>query len=192
TGAEGRAEGDCHHAVRPAVRRHRGAGCVRCGAPAPVLHESACAGAGVVVLPCRVGGHAGRHAVAHRQDVLARGPHGANGGRDSGAEPRRGPWATAGWASASVACGDGGGVKMADLTPDRLLELRLIAEAATPGPWAFPHQKDPYGCYLLPLTENNASYIAAFDPTTVLALLDRIEELEAVLRLVYDEFVLDV
>ena len=81
---------------------------------------------------------------------------------------------------------------MADLTPERLQELRRIAEAATPGPWAFPHQKDPYGCYLLPLSENNASYIATFDPTTVLALLDRIEELEAVLRLVYDEFVLDV
>ena len=109
---------------------------------------------------------------------------------------------------------------MSGLTAERLQELRRIAEAATPGPWAFPHQKDPYGCYLLPLSENNASYIAAFDPATalalldeidhlrkqrdtlisatsniagnVLALLDRIEELEAVLRLVYDEFVLDV
>ena len=67
---------------------------------------------------------------------------------------------------------------MADLTPERMQELRRIAEAATPGPWAFPHQKDPYGCYLLPLSENNASYIAAFDPTTVLALLDEIERLQ--------------
>ena len=69
-------------------------------------------------------------------------------------------------------------------------------------------------------TPADADFIAAFDPTTVLALLDeidhlrkqrdtlisgisniadnvlalldRIEELEAVLRLVYDEFVLDV
>src|SRR5690606_25261825 len=68
---------------------------------------------------------------------------------------------------------------MAELTRERLQELRRIAEAVTPGPWAFPHQKDPYGCYLLPLSENNASYIAAFDPTTVLALLERIDALEA-------------
>jgi len=31
---------------------------------------------------------------------------------------------------------------MADLTPDRLAELRRIAEAATPGPWAWRMSKD--------------------------------------------------
>src|SRR5690606_38182934 len=97
---------------------------------------------------------------------------------------------------------------MTDLTPERLAELRRIAEAATPGPWAvnpFKALVDEMAtltpvCAMLWPTElrteeqtlSNALHIAAFDPTTVLALLDRIEALEAVLRLVYDEFVLDV
>ena len=44
---------------------------------------------------------------------------------------------------------------MTDLIPERLAELRRIADAATPG-----------------------QYIATFDPPTVLAMLDRIEALE--------------
>jgi len=65
-------------------------------------------------------------------------------------------------------------VKMADLTPERMQELRRIAEAAVPGKWSWQ------------------DFQLAMTPRTALALLDRIEELEAVLRLVYDEFVLDV
>jgi len=99
-------------------------------------------------------------------------------------------------------------VTMADLTPDRLQELRRIAEAATPGPWAWREGRGGkildligYGEEIVTPSHFNASlkvkggvkeYIQAFDPTTVLALLDRIDALEAVLRLVYDEFVLDV
>lgn len=63
---------------------------------------------------------------------------------------------------------------MADLTPERMQELRRIAEAAVPGKWS------------------GQDFQLAMTPRTALALLDRIEELEAVLRLVYDEFVLDV
>lgn len=54
---------------------------------------------------------------------------------------------------------------MADLTPGRLQELRRIAESATPGPWA-----------------SSMQYISAFDPTTVLALLDEIERLRREVR----------
>ena len=63
---------------------------------------------------------------------------------------------------------------VADLTPERMQELRRIAEAAVPGKWS------------------GQDFQLAMTPRTALALLDRIEELEAVLRLVYDEFVLDV
>src|SRR5690554_837659 len=80
---------------------------------------------------------------------------------------------------------------MADLTPDRLQELRRIAESATPGPWAvnpFKALVDEMAtltpvCAMLWPTElrteeqtlSNALHIAAFDPTTCLALLDEIE-----------------
>lgn len=88
---------------------------------------------------------------------------------------------------------------MPDPTPERLAELRRIAEAATPGPWISPWDQthdDPeeYGFYSadgekvagitwidgpqFECSEADAHHIAAFDPTTVLALLDRIEELE--------------
>ena len=53
---------------------------------------------------------------------------------------------------------------MADLTPDRLQELRRIAEAATPGRWEIP-------------VANVVQYVATFDPPTVLALLNEIERL---------------
>src|SRR5690606_41470607 len=70
---------------------------------------------------------------------------------------------------------------MADLTPERLQELRRIAEEATPGPWAV----NPWQAVvdemetLTPIcgrteeqTLANAQHIAAFDPTTALELLD--------------------
>ena len=80
-------------------------------------------------------------------------------------------------------------------------DLRKLAEAATPGPWvtterAWPEQ---VGCcplvgrpYSIHRSDNNnvaaastledAAFIAAASPTAVLALLDRIEELEAANR----------
>src|SRR5690606_12268785 len=82
---------------------------------------------------------------------------------------------------------------MADLTPDRLQELRRIAEAATPGPWAVNPFKATVDempsmlpiCGLLWPTEErteeqtfaNANYIAEFNPTTALAILGEIERL---------------
>lgn len=80
------------------------------------------------------------------------------------------------------------------LTPERLAELRRIAEAATQGPWDRSEgDTDIYivgGCDrdvahidLLGLANaraqdrDNARHIAAFDPPTVLALLDEIERL---------------
>ena len=94
------------------------------------------------------------------------------------------------------------------LTPERLAELRRIAEAATPGPWEVtefaggeerspgelgvfapnhPHsyQKSDGTWYAVvicrgmdgPTREENSEYIATFDPTTVLAMLDEIERL---------------
>jgi len=92
------------------------------------------------------------------------------------------------------------------MTPDRLRELRRIAEAATPGPWEIPvanvfrvvapkarHHNPPSGKappYPWAIiadadTEgtsgeqaaSNMQYISTFDPPTVLALLDEIERL---------------
>src|SRR5690606_24421870 len=84
---------------------------------------------------------------------------------------------------------------MANLTPDRLYELRRIAEAATPGPWwadgweartkegdrfiasiapAFQGARPDASCWEV---DANIQHIAAFDPTTALALLDEIERL---------------
>jgi len=84
---------------------------------------------------------------------------------------------------------------MADLTPERLQELRRIAEAATPGPWwvdgweartkdgdrfiasiapAFQGASPDVSCWEV---DANIQHIAAFDPTTALALLDEIERL---------------
>lgn len=83
---------------------------------------------------------------------------------------------------------------MSEMTPDRLRELRRIAEAATPGPWAvnpFRATVDEMPsmlpiCGLLWPTEErteeqtfaNAKYIAEFNPTTALAILDEIERLQ--------------
>src|SRR5690606_32919228 len=81
--------------------------------------------------------------------------------------------------------------------PDRLAELRRIAEAATPGPWEWRMSKDGRILDLITLetgyneeiiTPSHVSawlqvnrglkdYIPTFDPQTVLALLDEIERL---------------
>ena len=81
-----------------------------------------------------------------------------------------------------------------------LAELRRIAEAATPGPWGaviakYGSEVGEYtGAHIPgvaevfitehdgdrpPLEESDAEHIAAFDPPTALALIDRIEALEA-------------
>src|SRR5690606_40603079 len=81
---------------------------------------------------------------------------------------------------------------MADLTPDRLQELRRIAEAATRGPWAWDkylHLFSATGKPVLtkPFSPDNPDvveampedldYIERFNPETALALLDEIERL---------------
>lgn len=71
-------------------------------------------------------------------------------------------------------------------------ELRRVAEVATPGPWVQRGRADPtmvlesrngyrvadclYGEH--PCTSPDAEFIAAANPATVLALLDRVERLE--------------
>jgi len=85
---------------------------------------------------------------------------------------------------------------MSGMTSDRLEELRRIAEAATPGPWwvdgweartkdgdrfianiapAFQGASPDASCWEV---DANIQHIAAFDPPTVLALLDEIERLQ--------------
>src|SRR5690606_29917376 len=83
------------------------------------------------------------------------------------------------------------------LTPERLAELRRIAEAATPGPWRLrtdPRYDDvdrfviasDERAHIVETTQGgswtdedlaNARYIVTFDPPTVLDLLDEIERL---------------
>lgn len=91
---------------------------------------------------------------------------------------------------------------MSELSAEKLAELREIAGKATPGPWCWytdgnlmdgatgfaVHSKsdteDSRVGFDLAVMEYDqmgqldASHIAAFDPPTVLAMLDRIEELE--------------
>ncbi len=78
------------------------------------------------------------------------------------------------------------------LTPERLAELRRIAEAATPGPWEvvglavyggpyalrMPHRSGRtwYGVEGIKRRED-AEYFVAMNRNTVLALLDEIERL---------------
>ena len=80
-----------------------------------------------------------------------------------------------------------------DLTPERLAELRAIAEAATQGEWNTTHNGIDSGEHgvdcsgsgrygdIVPCTEEtlerDAIHIAAFDPPTVLALLDEVGRL---------------
>lgn len=87
-------------------------------------------------------------------------------------------------------------VGVSEMTPDRLAELRQIAEAATPGPWEAWQNPEYAGWWVqrrdrdagesVPrwrvrvLGHNpkaNAEHIASFDPPTVLAMLDEIERL---------------
>lgn len=80
---------------------------------------------------------------------------------------------------------------MNDLSKEALARYKAIAEAATPGPWkqVGPEVHDGhhsmfakmYGYALNQQLSKNAAYIAAFDPPTCLALLARIEALEAAL-----------
>lgn len=81
---------------------------------------------------------------------------------------------------------------MSDLTPERLAELRRIAEAATPGPWEvvglsgygvpyalrMPHRSGHtwYGVEGIKRRED-AEYFVACDPDTIRALLEEIERL---------------
>lgn len=87
------------------------------------------------------------------------------------------------------------------MTKEQLAELRMIAEAATEGPWvaagpSFGGDKPAYlhdvvvdnpdsdfdGFSILPMHDQESNedmeYIAAFNPVTAVALLDRIAELE--------------
>lgn len=86
---------------------------------------------------------------------------------------------------------------MSDLNPERLAELRRIANAATPGPWEWRMSKDGrildlitletgYNEEIITPSHINAwlqvkgglkDFIPTFDPPTVLALLDEIERL---------------
>jgi len=82
---------------------------------------------------------------------------------------------------------------MADLTPERLQELRRIASAATPGPWEWDkylHLFSATGTPVLtkPFSPDNPDvvearpedldYIERFNPETALALLDEIKRLQ--------------
>ena len=75
------------------------------------------------------------------------------------------------------------------------VELRRLAEAATPGEWpigipvtvheyvsrwiGIPHSQ---GAYHVELRDNDAAYIAAMHPQTTLALLDRLARAEAIIQ----------
>lgn len=91
-------------------------------------------------------------------------------------------------------------------------ELRKLAEAATPGPWSADHNGNPrnyedwYGATLLsaPYSQGQANlarnlgsidesaadaeFIAAANPATVLALIERVRETEGALVELDDEF----
>ena len=59
-------------------------------------------------------------------------------------------------------------------------ELRSLAAAATPGPWtAGPFGVSSASQPFVPATQDDARYMAACDPQTILALLDEIERLRA-------------
>lgn len=61
--------------------------------------------------------------------------------------------------------------------------LRKVAEAATPGPWELDGSDiaagDYWVAYSADTSVTDAAHIAAFDPPTVLALLDEVAALRA-------------
>lgn len=72
---------------------------------------------------------------------------------------------------------------------EELNELRKIAESATPGNWMWVNDRTPeliragkfpytHVTYTEDVVDENALYIATFDPPTVLALLSRLEQAE--------------
>lgn len=80
---------------------------------------------------------------------------------------------------------------MTDLIPDRLQELRRIAEAATKSDWTVVKTDLGHPCvrmprprkrlrpvhHIYPFDQEDAEFIATFDPPTVLAMLYEIERL---------------
>src|SRR5690606_37129500 len=106
---------------------------------------------------------------------------GGGGGREDGEESRAG------------ANSERRTQGVSEMTPERLAELRRIAEAATPGPYEvvglagyggpyalrMPHRSGRtwYGVEGIKRRED-AEYFAAMNRNTVLALLDEIERLQ--------------
>lgn len=79
--------------------------------------------------------------------------------------------------------------------PLDLDRLREVAKKATPGPWTLiggGEYLTPIGLMVAPddggVWPEDATHIAAFDPPTVLALLDRVAELEAKVARVNAEY----
>jgi hypothetical protein len=86
------------------------------------------------------------------------------------------------------------------MTPTSDTDLRVLAEAATPGPWRHSgatvwaplNQDDPTDysgeavAFIPTLGDefdaDDAAWIAAADPTTILALIDRLQRVETALR----------
>lgn len=83
---------------------------------------------------------------------------------------------------------------MVELTPEKLAELKqntLAAQEQGPSPWKFRKIEEEYrtfyevrddnGCQVAyDLTQEDAKHIAAADPATVLALLQKIERLQKI------------
>jgi hypothetical protein len=79
------------------------------------------------------------------------------------------------------------------LSPSHLSQLEAVARAATPGPWSVREEShetlmtaavvNVNGMYVAESAcQPDDEFIAAFSPSTALALLERIRELEAGLR----------
>lgn len=86
-------------------------------------------------------------------------------------------------------------------TESRTAELRRLAGAATPGPWDWASPPSEWSVWRVPTTDDDpggkvagrlsgddARYIAALDPRTVLALLGVIDELAAMIPNAYCVF----
>ena len=74
---------------------------------------------------------------------------------------------------------------MADKTLD-ITALREIAKRGSPGPWVIAPSQEVRGAWridgvapVVRATADNATHIATFDPTTSLAILDRLENAES-------------